>query len=190
MLHPQQQFCYSDFVVRLEAVDAEEIYSNNIPRYHYPTQLKYTVNISRVYKGSGKFDQADQSILFTGGTEAACRADLELGTFYIVTGFVFGNQMHFGMCGWYTPLADLSLHHERGIQFRYQRGCNCQIRDCRHRECDEITNTNDTCLWKDANDCVFDYGFCLANTVTGCSWKRNRMMLGCIRRLDLAGNNY
>ncbi|OWF51635.1 metalloproteinase inhibitor 2-like [Mizuhopecten yessoensis] len=182
--HPQEMFCIADFVVRLEVIDMEEIYSNDVPNYSFPMEVRYTVDISYVFKGSEKFDQADKVYLLTGGSDGTCRQDLVVGELYVIMGYVHDGHMSFGMCDWTRRLGDLTSHQYRGLHYKYTRGCDCQIQRCFGPECNVRSNRNDTCQWTNTNECDQNYGFCVEGPGGSCAWRQNRMRSGCLNSLS------
>ncbi|XP_033746407.1 metalloproteinase inhibitor 2-like isoform X1 [Pecten maximus] len=69
--HPQENFCVADFVLSVNVIEMEEIYGNSLPRHQFPLEVKYTVDISFVFKWSDESNISDQIYLFTGGSEAS-----------------------------------------------------------------------------------------------------------------------
>ncbi|XP_060066226.1 metalloproteinase inhibitor 3-like [Ylistrum balloti] len=184
--HPQQIFCESDFVVKVHVMEMEEVYDNSIPRHSFPLQVVYTVDIDKVYKQSDKFNNADHLHLLTGGSEGTCRQDLQVGHSYVIMGNVHDGSMHLHLCDWTSRVEDLTEHRIRGLRYKYRKGCNCEIKRCFGDQCNNLSNQNDTCPWRNVNECEVEYGFCTNRPDTGCSWRRNGMRRGCLESLNIA----
>uniref|UniRef100_A0A672NEA1 Metalloproteinase inhibitor 3 n=1 Tax=Sinocyclocheilus grahami TaxID=75366 RepID=A0A672NEA1_SINGR len=169
MSHPQDAYCHSDIVIRAKVVGKKLL--NDGP---FGT-LRYTVKQMKMYKGFDKIQHVQY--IYTHDSESMCGVKFDINKYqYLITGRVHDGKLYTGLCNFNERWERLSLAQKKGINHRYQLGCNCRIKPCHYLPC-FVTSKNE-CLW---TDMLSHFGFpgyqsrhyaCIQQKEGYCSWYR------------------
>ncbi|XP_072123798.1 metalloproteinase inhibitor 3-like isoform X2 [Mobula birostris] len=138
--HPQHAFCNSEVVIRAKVVGKKLL--NDGP---FGT-MRYTVKQMKMYRGFNKVQQVQY--IYTEASESLCGVRLQVNKFqYLITGRVHDGKVYTGVCNFIEPWEKLTFAQRKGLNYRYQIGCNCKIKPCYYLPC-SVTAKNE-CLWTD-----------------------------------------
>uniref|UniRef100_A0A671SGD4 Metalloproteinase inhibitor 3-like n=1 Tax=Sinocyclocheilus anshuiensis TaxID=1608454 RepID=A0A671SGD4_9TELE len=155
MSHPQDAYCHSDIVIRAKVVGKKLL--NDGP---FGT-LRYTVKQMKVSPSSHRQHTRSNPLVC-----CVC----------VCAGRVHDGKLYTGLCNFNERWERLSLAQKKGINHRYQLGCNCRIKPCHYLPC-FVTSKNE-CLW---TDMLSHFGFpgyqsrhyaCIQQKEGYCSWYR------------------
>uniref|UniRef100_A0A9J7ZPC1 Metalloproteinase inhibitor 3 n=1 Tax=Cyprinus carpio carpio TaxID=630221 RepID=A0A9J7ZPC1_CYPCA len=137
--------------------------------------LRYTVKQMKMYKGFEKIQHVQY--IYTHDSESMCGVKLDINKYqYLITGRVHDGKLYTGLCNFIERWERLTLAQKKGINHRYQLGCNCRIKPCHSLPC-FVTSKNE-CLW---TDMLSHFGFpgyqsrhyaCIQQKEGYCSWYR------------------
>uniref|UniRef100_A0A672NG48 Metalloproteinase inhibitor 3 n=1 Tax=Sinocyclocheilus grahami TaxID=75366 RepID=A0A672NG48_SINGR len=120
MSHPQDAYCHSDIVIRAKVVGKKLL--NDGP---FGT-LRYTVKQMKMYKGFDKIQHVQY--IYTHDSESMCGVKFDINKYqYLITGRVHDGKLYTGLCNFNERWERLSLAQKKGINHRYQLGCNCRV---------------------------------------------------------------
>ncbi|XP_073694454.1 metalloproteinase inhibitor 3-like [Garra rufa] len=120
MSHPQDAYCHSDIVIRAKVVGKKLL--NDGP---FGT-LRYTVKQMKMYKGFDKIQHVQY--VYTHDSESMCGVKFDINKYqYLITGRVHEGKLYTGLCNFNERWERLSLAQKKGINHRYQLGCNCRV---------------------------------------------------------------
>ncbi|KAF3859120.1 hypothetical protein F7725_021519, partial [Dissostichus mawsoni] len=164
MTHPQDAFCSADIVIRAKVVGKKLLRDG-----HFGT-MRYTM-----YKGFEKVKHVQH--IYTDASEGLCGVKFDINKYqYLITGRVYDGKVYTGLCNFNERWERLSLTQKKGINHRYQLGCNCRIKPCHYLPC-FVTSKNE-CLW---TDMLSHFGYpgyqsrhyaCIQQKEGYCSWYR------------------
>ncbi|CAB1333754.1 unnamed protein product [Coregonus sp. 'balchen'] len=149
--HPQDAYCNSDIVIRAKVVGKKLLKDGPFGT------MRYTVKQMKMYKGFNKMQMQHVQHIYTDASESLC-------------------GVYTGLCNFNQPWERLSLAQKKGINHRYQLGCNCRIKPCHNLPC-FVTSKNE-CLW---TDMLSHFGYpgyqsrhyaCIQQKEGYCSWYR------------------
>ncbi|KAI4802960.1 hypothetical protein KUCAC02_006525, partial [Chaenocephalus aceratus] len=119
-------------------------------RHYSPTKLLELCTASLqsqlMYKGFEKVQHVQH--IYTDASEGLCGVKFDINKYqYLITGRVYDGKVYTGLCNFNERWERLSLAQKKGINHRYQLGCNCRIKPCHYLPC-FVTSKNE-CLWTD-----------------------------------------
>ncbi|XP_067855749.1 metalloproteinase inhibitor 3 [Heptranchias perlo] len=167
--HPQDAFCSSDIVIRAKVVGKKLLKDGPFGT------MRYTIKQLKMYRGFNKMQQVQY--IYTEAAESLCGVRLEVNKFqYLITGRVYDGKVYTGVCNFIVPWERLTLSQRKGLNHRYQFGCNCKIKPCYYLPC--FVTAKNECLW---TDMLSDQGYmghqakhyvCIRQKEGYCSWYR------------------
>ncbi|XP_056280645.1 metalloproteinase inhibitor 3 [Pseudoliparis swirei] len=167
--HPQDAFCNSDIVIRAKVVGKKLLRDGPFGT------MRYTVKQMKMYKGFDKVQHVQH--IYTDASESLCGVKFDINKYqYLITGRVYDGKVYTGLCNFNERWERLSLAQKKGINHRYQLGCNCRIKPCHYLPC-FVTSKNE-CLW---TDMLSHFGYpgyqarhyaCIEQKEGYCSWYR------------------
>ncbi|KAJ8411132.1 hypothetical protein AAFF_G00171380 [Aldrovandia affinis] len=138
--HPQDAYCNSDIVIRAKVVGKKLLKDGPFGT------MRYTVKQMKMYKGFNKMQHVQH--IYTDASESLCGVKFDINKYqYLITGRVYDGKVYTGLCNFNEKWERLSLSQKKGINHRYQLGCNCRIKPCHYLPC-FVTSKNE-CLWTD-----------------------------------------
>ncbi|XP_022045031.1 metalloproteinase inhibitor 3 [Acanthochromis polyacanthus] len=169
LTHPQDAFCNSDIVIRAKVVGKKLLRDGPFGT------MRYTVKQMKMYKGFDKVQHVQH--IYTDASESLCGVKFDINKYqYLITGRVYDGKVYTGLCNFNERWERLSLAQKKGINHRYQLGCNCRIKPCHYLPC-FVTSKNE-CLW---TDMLSHFGYpgyqsrhyaCIQQKEGYCSWYR------------------
>ncbi|XP_041709770.1 metalloproteinase inhibitor 3 isoform X1 [Coregonus clupeaformis] len=118
--HPQDAYCNSDIVIRAKVVGKKLLKDGPFGT------MRYTVKQMKMYKGFNKMQHVQH--IYTDASESLCGVKFDINKYqYLITGRVFDGKVYTGLCNFNQPWERLSLAQKKGINHRYQLGCNCRV---------------------------------------------------------------
>ncbi|XP_038594851.1 metalloproteinase inhibitor 3 [Micropterus salmoides] len=169
LTHPQDAFCNSDIVIRAKVVGKKLLRDGPFGT------MRYTVKQMKMYKGFEKVQHVQH--IYTDASESLCGVKFDINKYqYLITGRVYDDKVYTGLCNFNERWERLSLSQKKGINHRYQLGCNCRIKPCNYLPC-FVTSKNE-CLW---TDMLSHFGYpgyqsrhyaCIQQKEGYCSWYR------------------
>uniref|UniRef100_A0AAX7TFB5 Metalloproteinase inhibitor 3 n=1 Tax=Astatotilapia calliptera TaxID=8154 RepID=A0AAX7TFB5_ASTCA len=169
LTHPQDAFCNSDIVIRAKVVGKKLLRDGPFGT------MRYTVKQMKMYKGFEKVQHVQH--IYTDASESLCGVKFDINKYqYLITGRVYDGKVYTGLCNLNERWERLSLSQKKGINHRYQLGCNCRIKPCHYLPC-FVTSKNE-CLW---TDMLSHFGYpgyqsrhyaCIQQKEGYCSWYR------------------
>uniref|UniRef100_A0A8C6UK78 Metalloproteinase inhibitor 3 n=1 Tax=Neogobius melanostomus TaxID=47308 RepID=A0A8C6UK78_9GOBI len=169
LTHPQDAYCNSDIVIRAKVVGKKMLRDGPFGT------MRYTVKQMKMYKGFEKVQHVQH--IYTDASESLCGVKFDINKYqYLITGRVYDGKVYTGLCNFNERWERLSLAQKKGINHRYQLGCNCRIKPCHYLPC-FVTSKNE-CLW---TDMLSHFGYpgyqsrhyaCIQQKEGYCSWYR------------------
>ncbi|XP_032360584.1 metalloproteinase inhibitor 3 [Etheostoma spectabile] len=169
LTHPQDAFCNSDIVIRAKVVGKKLLRDGPFGT------MRYTVKQMKMYKGFDKVQHVQH--IYTDASESLCGVKFDINKYqFLITGRVYDGKVYTGLCNFNERWERLSLAQKKGINHRYQLGCNCRIKPCHYLPC-FVTSKNE-CLW---TDMLSHFGYpgyqsrhyaCIQQKEGYCSWYR------------------
>eukprot|EP00794_Sanderia_malayensis_P006772 gene6771-7535_t len=205
--HPQQQFCWSDFVVRA-GVLSDRISSR--PKKHgkdmnwFP-MAHYEILVSRVFKGAEKIkgllaiENSTSSLnevskkrfrmkVYTAEFGSLCGTTLKKGVKYLLSGHIYGGKLRIGLCNWIQPFRQLTKTEHRGMRGKFD--CSCSTAPCwgGGHACSPGKNR---CYWNlneytQYDSCLLKHGLCARRKNKKCDWVLSASYETCAK----TKNNY
>ncbi|MBN3270823.1 TIMP3 inhibitor, partial [Polyodon spathula] len=167
--HPQEAYCNSDIVIRAKVVGKKLLKDRAFGT------MRYTVKQMKMYKGFNKMQHVQH--IYTDASENLCGVKFEVNKYqYLITGRVFDGKVYTGLCNFNEKWEKLTLSQRKGLNHRYQLGCNCRIKPCHSLPC-FVTSKNE-CLWMDMLSYIGYPGHqsrhyaCIQQKEGYCSWYR------------------
>ncbi|KAK1168754.1 metalloproteinase inhibitor 3-like [Acipenser oxyrinchus oxyrinchus] len=167
--HPQDAYCNSDIVIRAKVVGKKLLKDGPFGT------MRYTVKQMKMYKGFNKMQHVQH--IYTDASESLCGVKFEVNKYqYLITGRVFDGKVYTGLCNFNEKWEKLTLSQRKGLNHRYQLGCNCRIKPCHYLPC-FVTSKNE-CLWTDMLSYIGYPGHqsrhyaCIQQKEGYCSWYR------------------
>ncbi|KAI5607602.1 metalloproteinase inhibitor 3-like [Silurus asotus] len=129
--------------------------------------IEYKIKLIKTFKGFDKVDNIQY--VYTPFDDSLCgvRLDAENKVQYLLSGYLWNEKVMIELCGVNELWENLSLSQKKNLKYRYQKGCECQIRDC----------YTSTCRATSANECVWYpfsreslQGVCMKRTNGSCNW--------------------
>ncbi|XP_043943418.1 metalloproteinase inhibitor 3 [Protopterus annectens] len=167
--HPQDAFCNSDIVIRAKVVGKKLMKDGPFGT------MRYTVKQMKMYKGFNKVPHVHY--IYTEAAESLCGVRLEVNKYqYLITGRVHGAKVYTGLCNFIEKWDRLTPSQRKGLNHRYQLGCNCRIKPCYYLPC--FVTSKSECLW---TDMLSNFGYpgyqskqyaCIQQKEGYCSWYR------------------
>ncbi|MBN3287386.1 TIMP3 inhibitor, partial [Polyodon spathula] len=88
--------------------------------------MRYTVKQMKMYKGFNKMQHVQH--IYTDASESLCGVKFEVNKYqYLITGRVFDGKVYTGLCNFNEKWERLTLSQRKGLNHRYQLGCNCRV---------------------------------------------------------------
>lgn len=144
--HPQQAFCNADVVLRAKVVGRQEIVTGNDVYGNPIKRIQYDIKQLKAFKGPDR----DIDSIFTGPSSAVCGVNLDINDKkeYLITGKLESDgTVHVTLCDFIQPWESLTIAQRKGIDSRYEMGCECRIIHCASVPC-SISDPAE-CLWTD-----------------------------------------
>ncbi|MGH0116597.1 UNVERIFIED_CONTAM: hypothetical protein FKN15_014797 [Acipenser sinensis] len=117
--HPQDAYCNSDIVIRAKVVGKKLLKDGPFGT------MRYTVKQMKMYKGFNKMQHVQH--IYTDASESLCGVKFEVNKYqYLITGRVFDGKVYTGLCNFNEKWEKLTLSQRKGLNHRYQLGCNCR----------------------------------------------------------------
>ncbi|XP_028661255.1 metalloproteinase inhibitor 3-like [Erpetoichthys calabaricus] len=167
--HPQDAYCSSDIVIRAKVVGKKLLKDGPFGT------MRYTVKQMKMYKGFNKMKHVQY--IHTDASESLCGVKFEMNKYqYLITGRVYDGKVYTGLCNFNEKWDRLTLAQRKGLNHRYQLGCNCRIKPCYSLPC-FVTSKNE-CLWTDLLSYIGYPGHqsrhytCIQQKEGFCSWYR------------------
>ncbi|KAJ8367545.1 hypothetical protein AAFF_G00315180 [Aldrovandia affinis] len=168
--------CYNristEMMIRAKVVAVQEVDSeNDINGYPIKT-IQYDIKQIKMFKGPDH----DIEAILTDSSSAMCGVTLETNgkNEYLITGRPEADgKMHVNLCDLIMPWDTISSAQKRGLDHRYQRGCECKITSCISLPCP--ISAPDECLWTDwvtVSGLQAKYLSCMKRADGSCSWYR------------------
>ncbi|XP_041935263.1 metalloproteinase inhibitor 3 isoform X1 [Alosa sapidissima] len=118
--HPQEAYCNSDIVIRAKVVGKKLLKDGPFGT------MRYTIKQMKMYKGFEKMQHVQH--IYTDASESLCGVKFDINKYqYLITGRVFDGKVYTGLCNFNERWERLSLAQKKGINHRYQLGCNCRV---------------------------------------------------------------
>ncbi|KAK1799029.1 hypothetical protein P4O66_007292 [Electrophorus voltai] len=173
--HPQQAYCNADVVLRAKVIGQKQVVTGN-DNYGNPIKrIQYDIKQIKMYKGP----KEEIDVIFTGDSSAVCGVNLESSgqKEYLITGKLESDgTTHVTLCDFIEPWQSLSITQKKGLESRYDMGCQCRIVRCPSVPCE--VNHPMECLWTDWIVESTVYGpqaqnyACIQRSDSSCAWYR------------------
>uniref|UniRef100_A0A671PQ63 TIMP metallopeptidase inhibitor 3 n=1 Tax=Sinocyclocheilus anshuiensis TaxID=1608454 RepID=A0A671PQ63_9TELE len=163
MSHPQDAYCHSDIGKKRVGRD----FSSQIGTYFLKCK-SISVRLMNMHESLWAFIYDSRGLCGVRLLNIAAR--------YSNSGGAKNGKLYTGLCNFNERWERLSLAQKKGINHRYQLGCNCRIKPCHYLPC-FVTSKNE-CLW---TDMLSHFGYpgyqsrhyaCIQQKEGYCSWYR------------------
>ncbi|XP_033106529.1 metalloproteinase inhibitor 2-like [Anneissia japonica] len=186
-VHPQQQFCDADFVIRGRIVGKKDSFSPlNNQLDSGDNYIDYNVTVERIFKGH-RYMKIQTNIDITAAKEERSCAvnDLNVRDTYLFAGK--GKKVfQIKSCDWVVRYKKLSRKQRQGVRHMYKQYCNsCNISPCYDQTSCNQADSN-TCMWDLSSmkygdiDCESIYSRCLRTTEGTCKWLKSKEVRNCL----------
>ncbi|XP_071961287.1 metalloproteinase inhibitor 2-like [Antedon mediterranea] len=185
-MHPQQQFCDADFVIRGRVVAKKDSFlplNNQLDSGD--SYIDYNVTVERIFKGHQNIKIQTNIAITTAKEDGRCGVnDLNVRDTYLFAGK--GKRMfEIKNCDWVIGYKKLSRKQRQGVRHMYKQYCNsCKISPCYDEESCNQDDSN-TCMWDLSSmmygdlDCESIYSRCLRTAEGTCKWLRSKEVRSC-----------
>ncbi|XP_078369478.1 metalloproteinase inhibitor 3-like isoform X2 [Oculina patagonica] len=133
--HPQERFCFADFVIRAKVLSQEEKNDSRV----------FNLEILQTFKGASRVNQTEgihqvngsgQGSLFAKAfsekDEGACGVFLTSGTLYLLGGYIGlkifrKNKLELDLCSLHEEWSRVTPSQRKGVSRIYGQNCECKI---------------------------------------------------------------
>ncbi|KAG7335094.1 hypothetical protein KOW79_001690 [Hemibagrus wyckioides] len=144
--HPQQAYCNADVVLKAKVAGRQEIVTGNDVYGNPIKRIQYDIKQMKMFKGPN----SEIDAIFTGPSSAVCGVNLDINDKkeYLITGKLESDgTVHVTLCDFIQPWESLTMAQKKGMDSRYEMGCDCRIIHCASVPC-AISDPAE-CLWTD-----------------------------------------
>ncbi|KAL9973210.1 hypothetical protein ACROYT_G019631 [Oculina patagonica] len=174
--HPQERFCFADFVIRAKVLSQKAIWFSISGRV-------FNLEISQIFKGASRVNQTEgihvngsgQGSLFAKAYtyDSACGVWLQNGTAYLLSGFIHNVKplrLMLNLCTLHEEWSQVTPSQRDGLSRVYGQNCECKISGINCTgwyRCGKLSGCTDD--WKQRFD-----SYCVKDADgTTCSWQNS-----------------
>lgn len=174
-VHPQQAFCSADVAIRAKVTGRQEVIAGNDVYGNPIKRIQYDIKQTKMFKGPSR----EINAIFTGPSSAVCGVNLSINEKkeYLITGKLEADgTMHVTLCDFIESYDSLTAAQRKGLDSRYEMGCECRIVRCSSIPC-SISDPAE-CLWTDwimessVQGPQAQHYTCIKRNDQTCSWYR------------------